>query len=142
MRDAAARRSPAPWRRGELRIDGVTLWRPGEGYLYDLDVEVLGPDGEVVDVYSQPIGMRTVAVDGHRFLINGEPFYFKGFGKHEDFAVHGSGHDDAVMVHDFELSSGSAPTRFARPTTPTTRPCSSTPTGTESSSSTRRRPWG
>ena len=47
--------------------------------------------------------MRTVAVDGHRFLINGEPFYFTGFGKHEDFAVHGRGHDLAVMVHDFEL---------------------------------------
>ena len=47
--------------------------------------------------------MRTVAVDGHRFLINGEPFRFKGFGKHEDFAIHGRGYDAAVMVHDFEL---------------------------------------
>jgi beta-glucuronidase len=44
-----------------------------------------------------------VAVDGTRFLINGEPFQFKGFGKHEDVAVHGRGHDPAVMVHDFEL---------------------------------------
>ena len=63
-----------------------TLWRPGRGYLYTLDIEVLGPDGELVDVYPQPFGVRTVAVDGHRFLINGEPFYFTGFGKHEDFA--------------------------------------------------------
>ena len=47
--------------------------------------------------------MRTVAVDRDRFLINGEPFYFTGFGKHEDFPVHGRGHDAAVMVHDFEL---------------------------------------
>ena len=28
--------------------------------------------------------MRTVRVDGTRFLINDEPFYFTGFGKHED----------------------------------------------------------
>ena len=42
-------------------------------------------------------------VDGTRFLINGEPFYFKGFGKHEDSAVRGKGHDDAFMVHDFAL---------------------------------------
>jgi len=88
---------------GTLRIDGVEPWRPGAGYLYTLDVEVLGPVGELVDVYPQPFGVRTVAVDGHRFLINGEPFYFKGFGKHEDFAVHGRGHDLAAMVHDFEL---------------------------------------
>ena len=39
--------------------------------------------------------MRTVAVDGIRFLINGEPFYFTGFGKHEDIAVIGKGHNDA-----------------------------------------------
>jgi beta-glucuronidase len=42
-------------------------------------------------------------VDGTRFLINGEPFYFTGFGKHEDLAVIGKGHNDAFMVHDFEL---------------------------------------
>jgi beta-glucuronidase len=88
---------------GELRIEDVHLWRPGAGYLYTLEVEVLDPDGELVDVYPQPFGVRTVAVDGHRFLINGEPFRFTGFGKHEDFAIHGRGHDPAVMVHDFEL---------------------------------------
>jgi beta-glucuronidase len=88
---------------GTLRLEGVTLWRPGAGYLYTLEIEVLGPGGELVDVYQQPFGVRTVAVDGTRFLINGEPFQFKGFGKHEDVAVHGRGHDPAVMVHDFEL---------------------------------------
>ena len=47
--------------------------------------------------------MRTVEVRGTQFLINGEPFYFQGFGKHEDIAVRGKGHDDAYLVHDFEL---------------------------------------
>ena len=40
---------------------------------------------------------------GAEFLINGEPFYFTGFGKHEDTAVRGKGHDDAYLVHDFQL---------------------------------------
>jgi beta-glucuronidase len=44
-----------------------------------------------------------VEVSGTRFLINGEPFYFKGFGKHEDSAIRGKGHDDVFMVHDFAL---------------------------------------
>jgi beta-glucuronidase len=88
---------------GTLRIEGATLWRPGAGYLYTLEVEVLGAGDELVDVYPQPFGVRTVAVDGPRFLINGEPFHFTGFGKHEDFAIHGRGHDLAVMVHDFAL---------------------------------------
>jgi beta-glucuronidase len=93
----------ADGREGTVSIDGVTLWQPGAGYLYVLEVEVLGAGGEVVDVYPQPFGVRTVAVDGHRFLINGEPFHFTGFGKHEDFAVHGRGYDPVVMVHDFGL---------------------------------------
>jgi beta-glucuronidase len=36
-------------------------------------------------------------------LINGEPFYFTGFGKHEDTPIRGKGHEPAYMVHDFQL---------------------------------------
>ena len=78
-------------------------WRPGEGYLYDLDVELWGEGDAPVDAYTLAVGIRTVAVDGTRFLINGEPFSFKGFGKHEDGAVRGKGHDNPLMVHDFAL---------------------------------------
>jgi beta-glucuronidase len=88
---------------GELTVSDVHAWRPGEGYLYTLAVELWGDRGAPVDEYSLPVGVRTVAVDGTRFLINGEPFYFTGFGKHEDSAVRGKGHDDAFMVHDFAL---------------------------------------
>ncbi len=59
--------------------------------------------GELVDEYHQRVGVRTVQVDGIRFLINGEPFYFTGFGMHEDHGVLGKGHNDANMIHDFEL---------------------------------------
>jgi beta-glucuronidase len=38
-----------------------------------------------------------------KFLINGELFYFKGFGKHEDFAIHGRGFDAVVNVKDIGL---------------------------------------
>jgi beta-glucuronidase len=99
--DAVAATGEGP--EATVRIDDVRLWRPGEGNLYTLVVEVLGRDGEVVDSYPQTFGVRTVGVDGQRFLINGEPFYFRGFGKHEDVAIHGRGFDPVTMVHDFEL---------------------------------------
>jgi beta-glucuronidase len=57
----------------------------------------------VVDSYTLAVGIRTVEVRGTEFLINGEPFYFTGFGRHEDIPVLGKGHDDAFMVHDFAL---------------------------------------
>ena len=87
---------------GTLTVPDVVLWRPGAAYLYELTVEMLAV-GQVVDSYSIPVGIRTVEVRGHEFLINGEPFYFTGFGKHEDAPVRGKGHDDAFMVHDFQL---------------------------------------
>jgi beta-glucuronidase len=88
---------------GTLTVASVHRWAPGDGYLYDLEIQLIGDAGELLDSYHQSVGVRTVAVDGTRFLINGEPFYFTGFGKHEDLAVIGKGHNDAFLVHDFEL---------------------------------------
>ncbi|MBE1878291.1 beta-glucuronidase [Myceligenerans pegani] len=87
---------------GTLEIADVTLWQPGAGYLYDLTVE-LRDGSHLVDEYTLPVGVRTVEVRGSEFLINCEPFYFKGFGKHEDTPVRGKGHDNAFLVHDFQL---------------------------------------
>jgi len=87
----------------ELRVADAELWRPGRGYLYELQVDLVGADGARVDRYLLPVGIRTVAVEGTRFLVNGEPFHFRGFGMHEDLNVRGKGHDPVSMVHDFEL---------------------------------------
>ncbi len=82
---------------GRIAIPDVTLWQPGAAYLYRLRVTM----GE--DVYEQPFGVRTVRVEGARFLINGQPFYFKGFGKHEDSFFRGRGMDECLNVKDLSL---------------------------------------
>jgi beta-glucuronidase len=87
---------------GRLEVPNVHPWAPGDGYLYDLEVQLVRGD-TVVDSYHQSVGVRTVKVDGIKFLINGEPFSFTGFGKHEDIPVIGKGHSDAFLLHDFEL---------------------------------------
>ena len=87
---------------GTLTVLNVHRWAPGDGYLYDLELQLIDGD-TVVDSYQQSVGVRTVQVDGNRFLINGEPFYFTGFGRHEDLPVIGKGHNDPYLVHDFEL---------------------------------------
>lgn len=80
-----------------LTLDEPVLWQPGRAYLYRLRVQ-----GEE-DVYTERFGVRTVQVTDKAFLINGKPFYFKGFGKHEDSDVHGRGMDQALNVRDFNL---------------------------------------
>jgi len=87
---------------GQLIIEGVHLWQPLHAYLYTCIME-LWKDGQRLDMYEQPFGVRTVEVRDGKFLINGKPFYFKGFGRHEDFPVHGRGFDEVVNVKDFNL---------------------------------------
>lgn len=82
---------------GTLTIPNVRLWNPGDAYLYRARVTF----GD--DVYEEPFGVRTVEVRGTEFLINGRPFYFKGFGKHEDSFCHGRGMDECLNVKDLSL---------------------------------------
>ncbi len=87
-----------------IALSPAHLWQPGAGYQYELVIELVDTgDGGLVDSYRQPVGVRTVEVRGTEFLINGAPFYFRGFGMHEDHAVLGKGQENAAMVHDFEL---------------------------------------
>lgn len=85
--------------KGRLIVPCAKLWNPypGDPYLYTMRI-VYGED-----VYEQPFGIRTVEVRGTQFLINGAPFYFKGFGKHEDSAFHGRGIDQCLNVKDVNL---------------------------------------
>lgn len=83
--------------KGTLKIENPKLWNPGKPYLYTARVIA----GE--DEYEEPFGLRSVEIDGTRFLINGKPFYFKGFGKHEDCESHGRGLDEVQNVHDLNL---------------------------------------
>jgi beta-glucuronidase len=87
---------------GQLVVRNAKLWQPGKPYLYTLTIESVNEYGES-DVYRLPVGIRTVEVKGKRFLINGKPFYFKGFGKHEDMNIKGKGYDEALAIKDFNL---------------------------------------
>lgn len=89
--------------RDSLMVTTAQLWQPGAAYLYRLEAEIIGLDNKVYDRYELPVGLRTIEVVENRFLINGKPFYFTGFGKHEDTPIRGKGHDPAYMVHDFQL---------------------------------------
>ena len=104
LRDAAgAEVATGAGASGTLTVPNVHRWAPGDGYLYDLELQLSDPDGSIADSYHQSVGVRTVAIDGTRFLVNGEPVHFTGFGMHEDHPVLGKGHNDANMLRDFEL---------------------------------------
>jgi beta-glucuronidase len=88
---------------GALTIRKATPWAPGAPYLYTLRVKLRGEGDVVEDEYDLPVGIRSIEVRGSEFLINGTPFYFRGFGKHEDSDLRGKGHDDVLNVKDMNL---------------------------------------
>lgn len=83
--------------KGRLKITDVVLWQPLHSYLYQIKA-VLGQD-----TYMLPYGVRTVEVKEGQFLINGKPFYFKGYGKHEDTFPAGRGLNIPMNVKDISL---------------------------------------
>lgn len=82
---------------GILHLEQVHLWQPLNAYLYQVKIKY----GE--DEYTLPYGVRTVRVEGNKFLINEKPFYFKGYGKHEDTFPNGRGIHLPMNTKDISL---------------------------------------
>jgi beta-glucuronidase len=86
----------------DFGLHDVAAWSPEHPNLYDLFVELL-EGGEVVDSYSLKVGVRTIRVTGNQLLLNDQPIYLKGFGRHEDFPVVGRGYLPALIIKDYSL---------------------------------------
>lgn len=55
--------------------DRIRLWSPDDPFLYDILIELLDARGAVVDTARTYAGLRSVAIDGNRMLINGKPVF-------------------------------------------------------------------
>jgi beta-glucuronidase len=86
----------------ELDVPDAVLWSPDSPHLYDLTVE-LTRQGAVYDRYMLPIGIREIKIEDDALLLNGQPVYLQGFGRHEDFPVTGRGYVPAVIIKDYAL---------------------------------------
>lgn len=85
---------------GVLQVKNAHLWQVRNAYLYTLVIRIT--DGNhLVDEYSARVGIRTVKLENGKILINGQPVYLKGFGKHEDSEILGRGFSWAVAKRDY-----------------------------------------
>ncbi|XP_016958539.1 beta-glucuronidase-like [Drosophila biarmipes] len=102
--------------KGRLRVHCARAWwpylmDPEPGYLYRLKVELFEGDSEAeesqdddrLDVYRISVGLRSLKWDNNSLLLNGKPLYLRGFGRHEDSEIRGRGHDNPLMLRDFNL---------------------------------------
>ena len=82
-----------------VEIPAPRLWRgAADPYLYSATVH-LSRAGELLDEVTQPLGLRTVAIDKENgFLLNGEPYALHGVNRHQERA--GKGWALAHADHD------------------------------------------
>lgn len=93
----------AEGKNGTITVVEPRLWCPADPHLYELEVSLEDSSGNLLDRYRERVGIRTIEVRGMEFLLNGEPVYFQGFGRHEDMDVRGRGFDHAMLVKDYNL---------------------------------------
>jgi beta-galactosidase len=76
-----------PWPHGkvvlETRIPKVNPWSAELPNLYTLNIELIDPQGAVIEVSQQRIGFRSIVIKGQDFLVNGQPIIFYGINRHD-----------------------------------------------------------
>ena len=76
-----------PWPHGKVhlntRIPKVQPWSAEEPNLYTLHIELVDPNGSVIEVSQQRIGFRSIVIKGQDFLVNGQPIIFYGINRHD-----------------------------------------------------------
>ncbi|XP_069689775.1 beta-glucuronidase-like [Periplaneta americana] len=93
---------------GELQVPEARLWWPylmdsDPGYLYTLEIRLHAVGDISEDVYRLSVGIRKVEWNNTSVTINGKPIYIRGFGRHEDSAIRGKGHDFPLIARDYNL---------------------------------------
>ena len=76
-----------PWPVGKVefntKIPKIQPWSAENPQLYTLNIELLDPSGNVVEVSQQKIGFRSVEIKGQELLLNGQPVMFYGINRHD-----------------------------------------------------------
>ncbi|MFF4622858.1 glycoside hydrolase family 2 protein [Nonomuraea jabiensis] len=88
-----------------LPLERVRLWEPGDGFLYGVRIELLDAAGAVTDAADSYAGLRSIAIDGRRVLINGRPVFQRlvlDQGYYPDGLM--TAPTDAALLRDIELS--------------------------------------
>lgn len=84
-------------------IQNPRKWTAETPNLYELAIELIEDDNELIESYSQFIGFRTAEVKNGNFRINGQVVTIKGVNRHEHDMIKGHVVDEAMMIKDIQL---------------------------------------
>jgi beta-galactosidase/beta-glucuronidase len=102
---AALGRNLTPRLEMQIPVDRCRYWQLDDPFLYDLEINLLDVDGLVIDRVKSYAGLRSIAVDGLKVLLNGKPL-FQRLVLDQGFYPDGilTAPSDQALIEDIELS--------------------------------------
>lgn len=85
--------------RREFDLADAPYWSPAQPRLLRLEA-ALSDDDRELDRFVAEVGVRRLAADGTRLLLNGEPIRLVGVNRHEDYPTTGRSHDERLLWED------------------------------------------
>jgi beta-galactosidase len=85
------------------RVAKARAWSAETPNLYRLLLTLKDEGGRVVEVVTNRVGFRTVAIGGGQLLVNGVPIMIRGVNRHEHDPRHGRVMSEALMLTDIRL---------------------------------------
>ncbi len=86
--------------RHHFSVAKVSPWSAEAPHRYRLDLELLAPDGSVLDRTHQLVGFRHVAIRQRQLLVNGQPVWIFGVNRHDHHPERGKAVTEADIRAD------------------------------------------
>ncbi len=81
----------------------VKPWSAETPTLYDLQISLTDPQGNLVESFVQKVGFKRVEIKNRQLLVNGQPIMFRGVNRHEWDPVVGRSITEESMIRDIQL---------------------------------------
>lgn len=87
----------------EMTVPNARFWSHEDPYRYRLVLELVAPDGTIVDTEGCFIGFKTVKIENGVVYLNGKRMIFRGVNRHEHCLEYGRAVPEAHMRKELEL---------------------------------------
>ena len=87
----------------EAVIDQINPWSAEYPYLYNLQINLINSQKEVIESLTQQVGFKRVEIIDGNLLVNGKAIMFRGVNRHEWDPVRGRSITEEIMVKDIKL---------------------------------------
>ena len=87
----------------EAVIDQINPWSAENPYLYNLQINLINSQKEVIESLTQQVGFKRVEIIDGNLLVNGKAIMFRGVNRHEWDPVRGRSITEEIMIKDIKL---------------------------------------